>query len=945
MAVKAKNLQVEAVAWDNQTIYCEATCDPQDVYYDGSEDEDYDDPKNRRLRYEIAGRRFLDGQEPFLLSTSLRGPFDKESGWINPWRSQNRTVHTSDCKLKGTSHMSKRRKKGRGHVEPKQSLDCLLPSPESLKQAQVTGAHPFLKKEELEKVQQWRSDVNVEPRTEGDLFPAMPKDTSGLKKRRSRNSEWPKQTKKKKRNGDGLEVEIMKVSPLRSKRFSKNGADAACRPSLNSSFYTTSETWSSRSREKQLRRDQETDAVDELMVLPGASFNSAPGRLPSSKRVSPMRNVWGNSLGRALESEDELSQQNLAAATLSSPVSDDGLKSKLYNLHRSAGRSRRPGSRLGVIKAFKNEGAQDSASLITFPIGFRSGKPRNSEDHSCVAESPDRFMTQSERSFQFKIRTREGNGSGCEGSVSATSIAFDLGTSTPTTGEHEPIIVSSTNDAINKGSGETSVGDDDSVVFLSSNRHSASVSKTPRSTSASCDEVGHQLDGILEAQRSHPSGMYTNVAIPEVESDAKLPMKKLLAEAGTCNTSGKAGFAGHKDSINDAESDLFVHANDATSSPSGLSERMNMCNASSSSVCFSQKLSGCDKRVGIPVSQLSPWGFSPSSRPSYLRCGHLKTYTKPPSPTVHASQWPDNREIQEDSMPTLNDYAAQSSYGAQKPNLLERSRLNTPVAGLRTKEQCSPKETQAMKPQNTPMPTPMLQRMSEPVFPIKPFASFMSPSPELRKRHCKHAPNGNGMADSPGDSKGGLLSVYGDTGSTKSTAKRVSWAPLPGEADNKLNDAASAAGEAGVYGTCRGESENRPSSPAPETPIAELPITEDEKFHRHFFKVASRKTVEGFCLTRTGPEQMLVSHDQSIAIAEECPTDGCERTNLGPGEGELEPREAGQYGSDESEDPVSMADDLFRDMLQTWDIEAELNEGRKTKSGRTEQSGTLIRPV
>ncbi|KAL1840306.1 hypothetical protein VTJ49DRAFT_595 [Mycothermus thermophilus] len=71
--------------FNNEPLYCEAHHEPDDIVYHGSDDEAYDDPAERRFRYELHARRFLEGKSPFILSASLRGPFDKASGWVNPW--------------------------------------------------------------------------------------------------------------------------------------------------------------------------------------------------------------------------------------------------------------------------------------------------------------------------------------------------------------------------------------------------------------------------------------------------------------------------------------------------------------------------------------------------------------------------------------------------------------------------------------------------------------------------------------------------------------------------------------------------------------------------------------------------------------------------------------------------------------------------------------------
>ncbi|KAL0470129.1 hypothetical protein QR685DRAFT_522839 [Neurospora intermedia] len=75
-------------AFPDEPVYAEAPHTSQDILYSGSEDEAYNSPAERRERYEDKGQRFLQGKPMLLLSASLRGPFTKESGWTNPWRSK-----------------------------------------------------------------------------------------------------------------------------------------------------------------------------------------------------------------------------------------------------------------------------------------------------------------------------------------------------------------------------------------------------------------------------------------------------------------------------------------------------------------------------------------------------------------------------------------------------------------------------------------------------------------------------------------------------------------------------------------------------------------------------------------------------------------------------------------------------------------------------------------
>ncbi|TPX08878.1 uncharacterized protein E0L32_009696 [Thyridium curvatum] len=69
-----------------EPVYCETAHRPDDVLYSGSEDEYYDSPTQRKLRYEDQATQFLEGRVPFLQSASLRGPFGQAASWCNPWR-------------------------------------------------------------------------------------------------------------------------------------------------------------------------------------------------------------------------------------------------------------------------------------------------------------------------------------------------------------------------------------------------------------------------------------------------------------------------------------------------------------------------------------------------------------------------------------------------------------------------------------------------------------------------------------------------------------------------------------------------------------------------------------------------------------------------------------------------------------------------------------------
>ncbi|RDA85748.1 hypothetical protein CP532_5962 [Ophiocordyceps camponoti-leonardi (nom. inval.)] len=179
--------------------------DDSEIFYHGSDDEDYPDYQTRQLRYRLAGRRFLDGDIPFLLSASLRGPFDRSSGWDNPWKSGQRC---ESCRFTSTTLNSSKQAitdsvSRSGGKSTTDSLQCHLPSPESLRQASVSEPHLFLQSRELDMVQQWRQDIQP-PSLNHDSFWATTnaQKNRSARKRRAIESAWLKRRTNKKRKSD-----------------------------------------------------------------------------------------------------------------------------------------------------------------------------------------------------------------------------------------------------------------------------------------------------------------------------------------------------------------------------------------------------------------------------------------------------------------------------------------------------------------------------------------------------------------------------------------------------------------------------------------------------------------------------------------------------------------------------------------------------------------------
>lgn len=72
---------------EEEPYYCSPACGPDDILCPGSDAEDTPDQlRKRRLRYEAAAQTIAGGRMPTVLSATLKGPFSKGEGWINPWR-------------------------------------------------------------------------------------------------------------------------------------------------------------------------------------------------------------------------------------------------------------------------------------------------------------------------------------------------------------------------------------------------------------------------------------------------------------------------------------------------------------------------------------------------------------------------------------------------------------------------------------------------------------------------------------------------------------------------------------------------------------------------------------------------------------------------------------------------------------------------------------------
>lgn len=409
--------------WEEDTIYCEATCPPEDVFYQGSDDEEYDNANSRRQRCEAAGQRFLDGRTPYLISANLKGPFDKVSGWVNPWRSKHRTAGSSQgtrispgklarsAKVKRTVSISETVAPG-----PHDSLECHLPSPESLKQGSVTEAHPYLEDDELVMVQNWRS--GVESVIKAPLV-TTPRNLGFGQKRKAKESGWLKSLASKRCRTDLMESGSINTPIPQRTRLASLGANASGPDDgLNVSFSSVPEQLPSNSAAKKffwesqmevMEIDNQFQSADELDKL--EHQRTTEGSSP--KRISPVGDTQTSSIHQIDKAEGGLLPDNLAVKdAASSPLSEHPMsQTTSYVKGSPAIRQQSPDEECLPHRSHMAQTSVDGKDTEVSPVAQNASDPLVPQ-----------FETQEDESFCFKMRSNRKGSSSSLSSLSNVSM-------------------------------------------------------------------------------------------------------------------------------------------------------------------------------------------------------------------------------------------------------------------------------------------------------------------------------------------------------------------------------------------------------------------------------------------------------------------------------------------------------------------------------------------
>ncbi|SPJ71324.1 uncharacterized protein FTOL_01052 [Fusarium torulosum] len=1010
MTARADPLADElALGWGEDTIYCEATCDPEDILYEGSDDEKYDSPEERKRRYEAAGQRFLDGKTPLLLTALLKGPFEsKSTGWLNPWRSKHqdgtKRTRTSPGKLARSAKI--RRNIPIPETVQPNSLECHLPSPESLNPSEVE-AHPYLEEDELAKVQQWRDSVQTENERDDQkdqFWASTPNGTASERKRKAKGSSWLKLLANKRRRTD-----IMDSGSVDTPVPSRSQAPTSFANALNT------------------------------------SFSSVPDRLPSSAIAAGR--YFGATQDDPVPSEDELARNKIvaeqAAADSSSPLSNlQYTPVPVANLNSSP------------------QGSVEQPTPSQLPKSRRSSLPRNP-----AAESLDRgyndtatpnpaFETQEDESFCFKMRSKfnqiaedtpeeedvlmtradEETWSGISPDENVHSVVSDLKDDTP---------VEEQNDVQNPGSArvldQCAVTSPLSSIYSENFdgfdligespvdvRHSASNSSLIMETASNShhNSTRAAMDASTIEQPIEPQ---QDAGLDNMDMDetvgivSSLTAPESLTASETGSTAGSDDEEDEEDEENEVEDEVeddkmesakalslsatstdktprpFTVPREAETTPTKCTiAKLGSGNSTPSRAEFLLKASvkkrfisqaswknlanlagSPGEQTPLKTNRSSPGHLSSPASGREIRSQARSIHSTPKTlkvtqtpkfsqPSNHDASLVQDHSVHEhhlvqepgQSTPKANTQVSlsqQSPWAAHKlsqhatlslsQKLTESPRSDankignaettnspvkqTPWTGETHElsiEPLVPKSTVQLGNQtaslesNTPvlqfeagihvhdmsaLATPGTASTTEPQFSLKSFASFRSPS-EPSSQQSKRALWRESGSRLP-STQGILASATKNPWETKTSERRVAFAPLPDETGGHLSAPTT---------PCPSLNKKRISSPPPDTLVSELPQSEVTELHEHLNNVARGPIIRRSNRLLPTESQCTAGSPLPDAMAEAFLVADQLRETTSLADPAKSDRE-----TDDSQDPMDMAADVFRDseVFRNWD--------------------------
>ncbi|KAF4432705.1 protamine p1 [Fusarium acutatum] len=990
-----------ALGWGEDTIYCEATCDPEDVLYEGSDDENYDNPMSRKLRIEAAGQRFLDGKTPVLLTALLSGPFDaKSSNWVNPWRSKHRTagnariIRTSPGKLKRSANV-RRNVSIPETVQPaSDSLECHLPSPESLNQTSETETHPYLEEDELTKVREWRDAVDAEKKPKDEFWASKLQGSLSERKRKAKGSSWLKHLANKRRRTDVMETGSIDT-PVPSRNQSSLSATKAFNTSfssvpdrLPSSAIATKRFFSTPQHEQPasedvLSRDKVTsDRASVPSSSPLSSLQYTPvldshanissrdttdhqtpskvsvhqrGSVPGTTDLRAQDEAAGNPTPRpAFETQEDASfcfkmrpKPNQAVETasdqdvsmsrdedtwsdLSSP--NDDMASTVSDLQDSTpveeGRSLRDSesameiaqiavtSPLSSIpsKEFRGFDISDSRPDSASASSMIDTTPSDSELTSCPSQmsAEDAIVLVSE---EMSSKCQSATGSEDED----MGVTADVTSSLAVTENHESSVTASVDESSEEEEevGKAKATEVVTPTTLNNRTPQTLAGRREAEATPSKPTTSSHAEYLLRTsikKRFIPQSSWEKLAkLTGSPAHQSLPQRRSScpSKLASNSPSGRRKTA----SVQSTPMNTTLRRALSLPQPSLQNVRPTVVDspAKERQLEQEQRQPNSPKDIRIPFSQQTPWVDNKLSQYATLSLGKIST----DSPMSESKE--------------TGTIVAESSPVEQTPWTNEMAELPTmplpltPVVEIEDRTTVEEPKTPAVASQvDTPLQdasaaaTTVIESTPEPQFSVKSFASFRSTSPGHSSRRSKRAA-WRGSGSRMPSTQGILASATKNPWVVRSSERRVSFAPLPHETKGYSSNPTT---------PCPSTSKGRQGSPPPDTPMSELPTSGDNKFHKHFDAVVRGPIIRHKQRLLPSESQRTVGSPMPDAMAEAFLSADQLRQSAPPSDPTKSDRE-----SDESQDPMEMAEDVFREMdhVFEWNLSGTESSPQKTQ--------------
>ncbi|CAG2011065.1 unnamed protein product [Fusarium graminearum] len=863
-----------ALGWGEDTIYCEATCDPDDVLYEGSEDEDYDSPASRKLRYEAAGQRFLDGKTPFILTAGLRGPFES-TNWLNPWRSKQRTgapviIRTSPGKLARSAKV-KRNISMPETLPPHDSLECHLPSPESLNQTSETETHPYLEDDELVKVQQWRDTVKSEEGLKDEFWSSNTQTSASERKRKANGSSWLKLLANKRQRKDIMESGSVDT-PIRH----KPQVPTPTTPTMNKSItsapdHLPSSTVAAGRCFSQLRDDpdiseDELSRDDTASDHTSADSSSPLSQLPYTPVLDPevsflsQRTPQQQTPSKAPVSQQRLISEQPAAAPLSA-ILNKNVTGPAFETQEDESFCFKMRARLDQApKATSDEDEsmaednEDSWSGLSSHDQYMDSIASISDLQDIMpAEGPydatDPLPSTSSEKLNEVELPQESTDSTTGSSPSASSsVISDSGLSEES---HCNSTAAVALEPVDEPERDNIAQDVDMQEVPEDEKYLAITEHLEASDTESGDESEDENESDRASEKNTPDirspSALSNNKTPQISTvDQELQTTSSatgLLKPDSCNHPSATATppeesqpsGGIASPSGQATSPVVVQEKETevVSTPKAINTRLDFNSSqpwnhdTSPTIVITpvdehtkQQLdySASKEIASVPFSQQSPWATNKLSQHDMLSPGLLHTKDS------GSGQSQTNVAV----VPASPE--EQSPWTGKVADLPVNLFQQTPVIGKKDRELLHESTTPAigteanaqMQKEYRPA-TPVMALTPEPQFSVKSFASFGSNERSSKTKRAIWRESG-GLPSTQAI----LASAIKNPWETKSSERRVSFAPLPNWRT----------AESSMPAMPCPSLTKRQGSPPPDTPISELPTSDGDRFQKHFNAVS-----------------------------------------------------------------------------------------------------------